>query len=204
VQGGKIGLTESRCTRGSDRGLCAGKKGMCLRRFSLMETLACPRPSAGGQCKSSTGGWICSARTITDGGTDSRIAPGYTRAVREICPRFSSVFFQWGGGGAWGGFFFLPGGPPPGYAAAPDPVSTGWTLDDDALRALHADSPLVEWRGRDDDGFGFFRRLRAADTTLCWLIAQRITGCGLIWTSSAAIQSRPYWQEAPQRQGQLS
>ncbi|TFL19652.1 2'-deoxycytidine 5'-triphosphate deaminase [Jannaschia formosa] len=107
----------------------------------LQESLALPPGlSAVANAKSSTGRLDLLTRTVTDGGTEfDRIAPGYRGPLyAEICPRSFSVLVR------------------PGMRLNQIRFRAGEArLDDDALRALHARTPLVDGPAVIDDGLGF-------------------------------------------------
>lgn len=107
----------------------------------LQERLALPDGlSAVANAKSSTGRLDLLTRTVTDGGTEfDRIAPGYHGPLyAEICPRSFSVLVR------------------PGMRLNQIRFRAGEAvLNDDALRALHAVTPLVDGPAVIDDGLGF-------------------------------------------------
>ncbi|WP_371154581.1 2'-deoxycytidine 5'-triphosphate deaminase [Jannaschia sp. 2305UL9-9] len=112
----------------------------------LQETLALPAGlSAVANAKSSTGRLDLLTRTVTDGGTEfDRIAPGYHGPLyAEICPRSFSVLVR------------------PGMRLNQIRFRAGEAvLEDDALRDLHAHTPLVDGTAVIDDGLGFSVDLR--------------------------------------------
>ncbi|PJE28151.1 2'-deoxycytidine 5'-triphosphate deaminase [Pseudooceanicola marinus] len=113
----------------------------CVYVVPLMESLALPEGTAGmANAKSSTGRLDLLTRLITDGGTEfDRIPAGYTGPLyAEICPRSFSVLVR------------------PGMRLNQIRFRAGQAaLSDDALRALHAETPLVSGRAVIEQGLGF-------------------------------------------------
>jgi len=107
----------------------------------LQERVALPvGVSAVANAKSSTGRLDLLTRTVTDGGTEfDRIPGGYNGPLyAEICPRSFSVLVR------------------PGMRLNQIRFRVGEAmLSDDALRNLHAASPLVDGTPVIDDGLGF-------------------------------------------------
>ncbi|UWQ17110.1 2'-deoxycytidine 5'-triphosphate deaminase [Jannaschia sp. M317] len=107
----------------------------------LQERLSLPAGlSAVANAKSSTGRLDLLTRTVTDGGTEfDRIPTGYDGPLyAEICPRSFSVLVR------------------PGMRLNQIRFRAGEAvLDDDALRALHDQSPLVDGVPVIDEGLGF-------------------------------------------------
>ena len=107
----------------------------------LQESLALPAElSAVANAKSSTGRLDLLTRTVTDGGTEfDRIPAGYDGPLyAEICPRSFSVLVR------------------PGMRLNQIRFRAGEAvLDDAALSALHAATPLVDGPAVIDDGLGF-------------------------------------------------
>tara|TARA_R110002094_G_scaffold68977_1_gene78168 strand:- start:55 stop:1140 length:1086 start_codon:yes stop_codon:yes gene_type:complete len=107
----------------------------------LQERVALPvGVSAVANAKSSTGRLDLLTRTVTDGGTEfDRIPGGYDGPLyAEICPRSFSVLVR------------------PGMRLNQIRFRVGEAmLSDDALRDLHAASPLVDGTPVIDDGLGF-------------------------------------------------
>lgn len=113
----------------------------CVYLVPLLEGLALPDDlTAVANAKSSTGRLDLLTRTITDHGTEfDRVAPGYAGPLyAEICPRSFSVLVRQGM--TLNQIRFRRG----------DAV-----LDDAALRALHAATPLVDGQAHVDGGIGF-------------------------------------------------
>ncbi|MCA1334187.1 2'-deoxycytidine 5'-triphosphate deaminase [Pseudooceanicola marinus] len=113
----------------------------CVYVVPLMESLALPEGTAAmANAKSSTGRLDLLTRLITDGGTEfDRIPAGYTGPLyAEICPRSFSVLVR------------------PGMRLNQIRFRAGHAaLSDDALRALHAETPLVSGHAVIEQGLGF-------------------------------------------------
>ncbi|SFJ55889.1 2'-deoxycytidine 5'-triphosphate deaminase [Jannaschia pohangensis] len=113
----------------------------CVYLVPLQERLTLPDGvSAVANAKSSTGRLDLLTRTVTDGGVEfDRIPLGYDGPLfAEICPRSFSVLVR------------------PGMRLNQIRFRAGEAvLDDDALRALHAQTPLVDGTPVIDDGLGF-------------------------------------------------
>ncbi|WP_195820416.1 2'-deoxycytidine 5'-triphosphate deaminase [Roseobacter sp. MH60115] len=160
----------------------------CVYVVPLMESLALPEDiQAVANAKSSTGRLDLLTRTITDGGTEfDRIAPGYHGPLyAEICPRSFSVLVR------------------PGMRLNQIRFGDGQAvLDDDALRALHADTPLVDGPAVIDEGLGFSVDLRLPETTLVGYRAKPHTGV----IDLDLIDHYPpceYWEEVHSENGQI-
>ena len=113
----------------------------CVYLVPLLEGLALPGDlTAVANAKSSTGRLDLLTRTITDHGSEfDRVAPGYAGPLyAEICPRSFSVLVRQGM--TLNQIRFRRG----------DAM-----LDDAALRALHAATPLVDGPAHVDGGIGF-------------------------------------------------
>jgi dCTP deaminase len=134
----------------------------CVYVVPLMERLALPDGvEAATNAKSSTGRLDLLTRTITDGGTEfDRIAKGYAGPLyAEICPRSFSVLVR------------------PGMRLNQIRFRAGQAvLDDAALGALHAETPLVNGRALIDEGLGFSVDLRPATGELVGYRAKPHTG----------------------------
>ncbi len=135
----------------------------CVYVVPLMERLALPPGiEAVTNAKSSTGRLDLLTRTITDGGTEfDRVPPGYAGPLfAEICPRSFSVLVR------------------PGMRLNQIRLRAGEAvLDDDALRALHAATPLVTGGAAViDGGLGFSVDLRPAGGDLVGYRAKPHTG----------------------------
>ncbi len=113
----------------------------CVYLVPLQERLRLPPGvSAVANAKSSTGRLDLLTRTVTDGGVEfDRVPPGYHGPLyAEICPRSFSVLVR------------------PGMRLNQIRFREGEAaLDDDALRALHARTRLVDGEPVIADGLGF-------------------------------------------------
>ncbi len=160
----------------------------CVYVVPLMEELSLPdNVSAVANAKSSTGRLDLLTRTITDGGTEfDRVNPGYTGPLyAEICPRSFSVLVR------------------PGMRLNQIRFSTGnATLNDAALRQLHADTPLVDGEAVIDDGLGFSVDLRLPNTTLVGYRAKPHTGV-IDLDKIGHYAPADYWEEVHSDNGQI-
>lgn len=160
----------------------------CVYVVPLIESLALPgHVSAVANAKSSTGRLDLLTRTITDGGTEfDRIAPGYSGPLyAEICPRSFSVLVR------------------PGMRLNQIRFSTGdATLSDEALRALHAKTALVDGEAVIDDGLGFSVDLRLPETTLVGYRAKPHTGV-IDLDNINHYAPADYWEEVHSNNGQI-
>lgn len=160
----------------------------CVYVVPLMESLALPADvSAVANAKSSTGRLDLLTRTITDGGTEfDRIAPGYSGPLyAEICPRSFSVLVR------------------PGMRLNQIRFGRGdAVLNDDALRALHAQTPLVDGPAVIDDGLGFSVDLRLPDSTLVGYRAKPHTGL-IDLDNIGHYDPADYWEEVHSANGQI-
>lgn len=154
----------------------------------LMESLALPCGiNAVANAKSSTGRLDLLTRTITDGGTEfDRIADGYTGPLfAEICPRSFSVLVR------------------PGMRLNQIRFRRGHAvLGDDALRALHEASPLVDGPAVIDEGLGFSVDLRLPDSTLVGFRAKPHTGV-IDLDRIGQYDPAEYWEEVRTDAGQI-
>ncbi|WP_339766416.1 2'-deoxycytidine 5'-triphosphate deaminase [uncultured Pseudosulfitobacter sp.] len=154
----------------------------------LMESLALPDGiQAVANAKSSTGRLDLLTRLITDGGTEfDRIAPGYTGPLyAEICPRSFSVLVR------------------PGMRLNQIRFRDGQAvLDDNALRALHAEQVLVDGDAVIDDGLGFSVDLRPADGTLVGYRAKPHTGV-IDLDKIGHYDPAEYWEQVHSATGQI-
>ena len=134
----------------------------CVYVVPLMERLALPDGlTAVANAKSSTGRLDLLTRAVTDGGTEfDRIPEGYSGPLyAEICPRSFSVLVR------------------PGMRLNQIRFRHGAArLNDSALRALHAQSPLVDGTAHIDDGLGFSVDLKPTETDLVGYRAKPHTG----------------------------
>ena len=160
----------------------------CVYVVPLMEHLALPADvQAVANAKSSTGRLDLLTRTITDGGTEfDRIAPGYSGPLyAEICPRSFSVLVR------------------PGMRLNQIRFRQGQAvLSDDALRDLHADSPLVDGAAVIDDGLGFSVDLRLPETTLVGYRAKPHTGV-IDLDKIGHYDPADYWEEVHAHDGRI-
>lgn len=160
----------------------------CVYLVPLMEHLALPHGmGAVTNAKSSTGRLDLLTRVITDGGTEfDRIAPGYRGPLyAEICPRSFSVLVR------------------PGMRLNQIRLSTGDAmLSDDALRKLHAETPLVNGTPLIDDGLGFSVDLRPPATTLVGYRAKPHTGV-IDLDRLDHYAPRDFWEEEHSENGQI-
>jgi dCTP deaminase len=134
----------------------------CVYVVPLMEHLALPQAiQAVANAKSSTGRLDLLTRTITDYGVEfDRIPAGYTGPLfAEICPRSFSVLVR------------------PGMRLNQIRFRAGQAvLDDDELRARHADHALVDGNAHIDQGLGFSVDLRPGANNLVGYRAKPHTG----------------------------
>ncbi|MBB4174019.1 2'-deoxycytidine 5'-triphosphate deaminase [Sulfitobacter noctilucicola] len=160
----------------------------CVYVVPLMERLDLPSGvSAVANAKSSTGRLDLLTRTITDGGTEfDRIAPGYSGPLyAEICPRSFSVLVR------------------PGMRLNQIRFGTGdAVLDDTALRALHAQTPLVNGEAVIDEGLGFSVDLKLPGTTLVGYRAKPHTGV-IDLDNIGFYDPADYWEEVHSSNGQI-
>ena len=160
----------------------------CVYVVPLMEGLALPADmSAVANAKSSTGRLDLLTRTITDGGVEfDRITPGYEGPLyAEICPRSFSVLVR------------------PGMRLNQIRFSRGnAVLDDDDLRALHAETPLVNGEAVIDEGLGFSVDLKLPDTTLVGYRAKPHTGV-IDLDNIGHYAPGDYWEEVHSENGQI-
>lgn len=160
----------------------------CVYVVPLMETLALPMGvQAVANAKSSTGRLDLLTRLITDGGVEfDRVSPGYTGPLyAEICPRSFSVLVR------------------PGMRLNQIRFRAGQAvLSDDALRALHAQTPLVDGDAMIDDGLGFSVDLRPASGTLVGYRAKPHTGV-IDLDRIGYYDPAAYWEEVHSETGQI-
>lgn len=160
----------------------------CVYVVPLMETLALPDDvSAVANAKSSTGRLDLLTRTITDGGTEfDRIGAGYTGPLyAEICPRSFSVLVR------------------PGMRLNQIRFGRGdAVLDDAALKALHAKTPLVDGIAVIDEGLGFSVDLKLPNTTLVGYRAKPHTGV-IDLDNIGYYDPAEYWEEVHSANGQI-
>lgn len=160
----------------------------CVYVVPLMEHLDLPVDmQAVANAKSSTGRLDLLTRAITDGGTEfDRIAPGYSGPLyAEICPRSFSVLVR------------------PGMRLNQIRFRAGQAqLSDEALRALHADTPLVDGEAVIGDGLGFSVDLRPEKGTLVGYRAKPHTGV-IDLDNIAGYEAAEYWEEVHSDNGRI-
>lgn len=160
----------------------------CVYVVPLMEHLALPDDiSAVANAKSSTGRLDLLTRTITDGGTEfDRIAAGYTGPLyAEICPRSFSVKVR------------------AGMRLNQIRFSRGEAmLNDAALAALHAETPLVDGTAVIDEGLGFSVDLRLPGTDLVGYRAKPHTGV-IDLDKIGHYDPSEFWEQVRTQNGQI-
>ncbi len=160
----------------------------CVYVVPLMEHLDLPSDmQAVANAKSSTGRLDLLTRAITDGGTEfDRVAPGYSGPLyAEICPRSFSVLVR------------------PGMRLNQIRFRAGQAqLSDDALRALHAETPLVDGEAVISDGLGFSVDLRPGSGTLVGYRAKPHTGV-IDLDNIAGYEAAEYWEEVHSDNGRI-
>ena len=160
----------------------------CVYVVPLMEHLDLPSDmQAVANAKSSTGRLDLLTRAITDGGAEfDRIAPGYSGPLyAEICPRSFSVLVR------------------PGMRLNQIRFRAGQAhLSDDALRALHAETPLVDGEAVISDGLGFSVDLRPEAGTLVGYRAKPHTGV-IDLDNIAGYAAAEYWEEVHSDAGRI-
>jgi dCTP deaminase len=160
----------------------------CVYVVPLMERLALPAGlEATTNAKSSTGRLDLLTRTIADGGTEfDRIAGGYTGPLyAEICPRSFSVLVR------------------PGMRLNQIRFRAGEArLDDAALVALHAETPLVSGTAVIDEGLGFSVDLRPAAGDLVGYRAKPHTGV-IDLDRIGHYDPADFWEEVRSREGRI-
>jgi dCTP deaminase len=160
----------------------------CVYVVPLMEQLALPDDiQAVANAKSSTGRLDLLTRTITDGGTEfDRIPQGYHGPLyAEICPRSFSVLVR------------------PGMRLNQIRFRQGQSmLTDDALTALHQDSPLVDGEAVIDEGLGFSVDLRPGTGNLVGYRAKPHTGV-IDLDRIGHYDPAAYWEDVRSDNGQI-
>ena len=160
----------------------------CVYVVPLMEHLALPTGiQAVANAKSSTGRLDLLTRAVTDGGTEfDRIPDGYTGPLyAEICPRSFSVLVR------------------PGMRLNQIRFRAGQArLDDSALRALHAETPLVDSTAVIDDGLGFSVDLQPRTGTLVGYRAKPHTGV-IDLDRLAHYDPAEYWEDLRSASGRI-
>ena len=154
----------------------------------LMESLNLPDDiQAVANAKSSTGRLDLLTRTITDGGVEfDRITPGYSGPLyAEICPRSFSVLVR------------------PGMRLNQIRFRSGQAvLNDDELRALHNETPLVDGEAVIADGLGFSVDLSPKDGTLVGYRAKPHTGV-IDLDRIGQYEPADYWEEIHTDKGRI-
>ncbi|MGR3569199.1 MAG: 2'-deoxycytidine 5'-triphosphate deaminase [Pseudooceanicola nanhaiensis] len=160
----------------------------CVYVVPLMESLALPTGvEAVCNAKSSTGRLDLLTRVITDEGVEfDRIPEGYEGPLyAEICPRSFSVLVR------------------PGMRLNQIRFRDGAAvLDDAALRALHAEVPLVDGEAVIDEGLGFSVDLRPASGDLVGFRAKPHTGI-IDLDNIGHYDPKAYWEEIRTSDGQI-
>ena len=152
----------------------------CVYLVPLMEGLNLPADiEAVANAKSSTGRLDLLTRTITDHGKEfDRIVKGYTGPLyAEICPRSFSVLVR------------------PGMRLNQIRFRAGHAvLSDQALKELHAQTPLVSGEALIQDGLGFSVDLSASRNGLVGYRAKPHTGV-IDLGKIAAYEPADFWEE---------
>lgn len=160
----------------------------CVYVVPLLERLDLPADiHAVANAKSSTGRLDLLTRTITDGGEEfDRVSTGYSGPLyAEICPRSFSVLVR------------------PGMRLNQIRFRAGQAvLNDAALGALHAQSPLVDGPPVISDGLGFSVGLKPADGTLVGYRAKPHTGV-IDLDNIAGYAPADYWEEVHTGTGRI-
>ena len=160
----------------------------CVYVVPLMEALDLPADiTAVANAKSSTGRLDLLTRTITDGGEEfDRIAAGYRGPLyAEICPRSFSVLVR------------------PGMRLNQIRFREGQAvLDDATLRALHADTPLVDGTAVIDEGLGFSVDLNLPGSSLVGYRAKPHTGV-IDLDLIGHYDPREFWEEVHTEDGHI-
>ena len=160
----------------------------CVYVVELAESLALPPDlSAVTNAKSSTGRLDLLVRVITDGGVEfDRIPAGYKgKLYAEICPRSFSVLVR------------------PGMRLNQIRLRRGQAmLDDAALAALHAQSPLVNGEALISEGLGFSVDLRPAEGDLVGYRAKPHAGV-IDLDRIGAYDRTDFWEEVRSASGQI-
>lgn len=160
----------------------------CVYVVPLMEGLNLPAGvQAVANAKSSTGRLDLLTRTITDGGEEfDRIQPGYHGPLyAEICPRSFSVLVR------------------PGMRLNQIRFRAGQAvLSDEALAALHGETPLVDGDAVIDEGLGFSVDLRPSEGTLVGYRAKPHTGV-IDLDRIGEYDPAEYWEQVRSDNGQI-
>ncbi|WP_320179578.1 2'-deoxycytidine 5'-triphosphate deaminase [Roseovarius pacificus] len=160
----------------------------CVYVVPLMEYLDLPAGlQAVANAKSSTGRLDLLTRMITDGGTEfDRVPQGYSGPLyAEICPRSFSVLVR------------------PGMRLNQIRFREGQAiLDDAALRALNAETPLVDGEAVISDGLGFSVDLKPISGTLVGYRAKPHTGV-IDLDNIGGYDPEEYWEEVHSDSGRI-
>jgi len=152
----------------------------CVYVVPLLERVDLPKGISGAaSAKSSIGRLDLLTRIITDHGTEfDRIPDGYTGGLyAEICPQSFSVIAQ------------------TGQMLTQIIFRQGQTvIDDDALRALHAKTPVVSGDAVIAGGLGFSVDLKPEGSTLVGYRAKPHTGV-IDLSKLAHYNPRDFWEE---------
>lgn len=160
----------------------------CVYLVPLEERIALPDGLEGvANAKSSTGRLDLLTRLVTDGGTEfDRLPAGHTGPLyAEICPRSFSVLVR------------------PGMRLNQLRLKAGEArLNDAALTALHARSPLVDGPALIDEGLGFSVDLRpGADGLVGWRARKHAGVVDL--DRIGAYPARDFWEPLTAEDGRL-
>lgn len=160
----------------------------CVYVVPLQERLDLPDDiSAVANAKSSTGRLDLLTRTISDGGAEfDRIGSGYKGPLyAEICPRSFSVVVR------------------PGLRLNQIRFRRGHAvLSDEALRALHDETPLVDSDAMISEGLGFSVDLRPKDGSLVGFRAKPHTGV-IDLDLIGHYDPVDYWEEIHTNEGRI-
>ncbi|MDK3016347.1 2'-deoxycytidine 5'-triphosphate deaminase [Pseudodonghicola flavimaris] len=160
----------------------------CVYLVPLAESLALPGDiSAVANAKSSTGRLDLLTRTIIDEGTEfDRIPAGYAGPLyAEICPRSFSVLVR------------------PGMRLNQIRFRRGQaTLSDAELKALHAQTPLVDGEAVIEQGLGFSVDLHPRGSDLVGYRAKPHTGV-IDLDRIGAYDPREFWEEIRTTDGHI-
>lgn len=152
----------------------------CVYVVPLLERLDLPPYLSGAaSAKSSIGRLDLLTRIITDNGTEfDRVPQGYRGPLYvEICPQSFSVIVKTGQ--LLNQIIFRDG---------------QTQIEDDALRALHAETPVVSGEAKISGGLGFSVDLRPEDSTLVGYRAKPHTGV-IDLSKLAHYDPAAYWEE---------
>ncbi|MEL7014364.1 MAG: 2'-deoxycytidine 5'-triphosphate deaminase [Pseudomonadota bacterium] len=160
----------------------------CVYLVPLMEHLSLPQGmTAAASAKSSIGRLDLMTRIITDHGTEfDRVPEGYDGPLyAEICPQSFSVLVQ------------------PGQLLNQIIFRHGDTrLSDDALRDVHARTPIVLSEAVIDDGLGFSVDLRPEAGDLVGYRAKRHSGV-VDLSKVNHYDPAEYWEEVRTQEGRI-